>query len=216
VPPNNPVVPVPQLDVVGDAKNPTAVAPVPTTQEPVVADIPEDDESTVVAPVPVVLEVEPVVPPRTCRRDEGKNKKYFGDEWVNYQTGSSSTGSTQKILASVLDRQFIQSLDWKRTLEQIKSKDWAYFIGKMDVYFDYDDNAVVCVHPHLLATKANPEDIPTWEMAMNGPDHAGYWKAMEVASVFQTGVCENCKRDYALEVINRWRELTSSTPMHLL
>jgi hypothetical protein len=40
VPPNDPVVPVlvPQLDVVGDAQNPTAVAPVPTTQEPVVVD----------------------------------------------------------------------------------------------------------------------------------------------------------------------------------
>jgi Reverse transcriptase (RNA-dependent DNA polymerase) len=27
--------------------------------------------------------------------------------------------------------------------------------------------------------KANTEDNPTWEQAMNGPDQAGYWKAME-------------------------------------
>jgi Reverse transcriptase (RNA-dependent DNA polymerase) len=33
---------------------------------------------------------------------------------------------------------------------------------------------------HALAAKANAEDNPTWEQAMNGPEWAGYWKAMEV------------------------------------
>jgi hypothetical protein len=50
----------------------------------------------------------------------------------------------------------------------------------MDVYTDYDDNTVEWVHPHSLAAKANAEDNATWEMAMNGPERAGYWKAMEV------------------------------------
>jgi transposase InsO family protein len=105
--------------------------------------------------VPAAPEVEPALPPRARRHDGGKNKRYFGDEWVNYQTGSSSTGSTQKICAGVLDRQFTQSLDWNKTLEQIKSKDWAYFIGQMDVYIDYIDNTVEWVHPHSLPAKAN-------------------------------------------------------------
>jgi hypothetical protein len=52
--------------------------------------------------------------------------------------------------------------------------------GKMDVYIDYDDNTVEWVHPHSLSAKANAEDNPTWEMAMNGPERAGYWKTMEV------------------------------------
>jgi Reverse transcriptase (RNA-dependent DNA polymerase) len=30
-----------------------------------------------------------------------------------------------------------------------------------------------------LSARANAEDNPTWEEAMNGPDKAGYWKAMD-------------------------------------
>ena len=34
-------------------------------------------------------------------------------------------------------------------------------------------------HPSLLSVKANSEDLPTWNEAMNGPHKAGFWKAME-------------------------------------
>jgi hypothetical protein len=99
---------VPQLDLVGDRQVPTVVAPVPERQAPVVVNVPEGDESTVAptqAPVPIVPEAGP---PHMRGREGGRNKKYFGDEWVNYQTGSTSAGSTQKIHASALDRQFIE------------------------------------------------------------------------------------------------------------
>jgi hypothetical protein len=33
------------------------------------------------------------------------------------------------------------------------------------------------MHPMSLAAKANAEDNPNWNQAMNGPDKAGYWKA---------------------------------------
>jgi hypothetical protein len=34
-------------------------------------------------------------------------------------------------------------------------------------------------NPALLATKANAEDVPSWDEAMNGPMAAGFWKACE-------------------------------------
>jgi hypothetical protein len=170
----NDMVVIPQLDVVGQIPVPVVAEvqapPVPTVVEEQIAPVPA------VADVPGVNPVPPILP---GRRNAGRNKKYFGDEWVNYQTGSSCTGSSQKIRASALDRQYIQSLDWIKMLEEIKSKDLAYFIGKMDVHIEYEDNTVEWVHPHSLAARANPEDNPTWEMAMNGPERAGYWKAME-------------------------------------
>jgi hypothetical protein len=49
----------------------------------------------------------------------------------------------------------------------------------MDVYIDYDYNTVEWIHPHSLAARANAEDNPMWEMAMNGRERSGYWKAME-------------------------------------
>jgi Reverse transcriptase (RNA-dependent DNA polymerase) len=49
----------------------------------------------------------------------------------------------------------------------------------MDIHYNLDDETVEWVHPHALAAKANTEDNPTWEQAMNGPEWAGYWKVME-------------------------------------
>jgi hypothetical protein len=42
---------------------------------------------------------------------------------------------------------------------------------------DIDENTVEWMHPMVLAAKANAEDNPTWDQAMNGPDHEGYLEA---------------------------------------
>jgi len=34
--------------------------------------------------------------------------------------------------------------------------------------------------PLALAARANASDNPRWHEAMNGPDRAGYWKALKV------------------------------------
>ena len=46
-----------------------------------------------------------------------------------------------------------------------------------EMYLDF--NTVEAWHPLALAAKANSADNPTWDEAMNGPDRAGYWDAME-------------------------------------
>jgi Reverse transcriptase (RNA-dependent DNA polymerase) len=48
------------------------------------------------------------------------------------------------------------------------------------VMSDYDavEETVKYLHPMILAAKANSEDTPNWNQAMNGPDCEGYWEAM--------------------------------------
>jgi hypothetical protein len=179
VPDNNAIVVVPQLNVVGGAVPIVPPPPLAPVEVDIPVPVPVVVDASVTVPVVVNVPADLVPPVLPGRRNVGRNKKYFGDEWVNYQTGSSCTGSSQKICASVLDRQYIQSLHWNKTLEHIKSEDLAYFIGQMDVYIDFEENKVEWIHPHLLAARANAEDNPTWEMAMNGPERAGYWRAME-------------------------------------
>jgi hypothetical protein len=42
---------------------------------------------------------------------------------------------------------------------------------------DLKENTVEWMHPMILAAKANSEDNPTWDEAMNGPLKEGYWEA---------------------------------------
>jgi Reverse transcriptase (RNA-dependent DNA polymerase) len=78
-----------------------------------------------------------------------------------------------------LNSAFLQALDWKKAIESIKSKDLINFLGTVDCYTDYEGGITVeWQHPMELSARANAKDNPTWEEAMNGPDKAGYWKAM--------------------------------------
>lgn len=47
------------------------------------------------------------------------------------------------------------------------------------MHVDWDENTVEWMHPMSLSARANADDNPTWEMAMNGSNRSGYWKAME-------------------------------------
>lgn len=119
---------------------------------------------------------------RACRPVRGarKNKKFFGEEWINYQTGASGKVPTQKVRSSILNHQYLQTLTWTSSLEGIKSKDILHFLGANDVYIDHEEGTVEWLHPFALAARANAEDKPTWEEAMNGPEREGYWEAMEI------------------------------------
>jgi hypothetical protein len=82
-------------------------------------------------------------------------------------------------------------------------------MGAMDVYVDYDEGTVEWMHQHALSARANSEDNPTWEQAMNGPEQAGYWKAMEtVYTLLDTG---RQWRRYTtlLDTGRQWRRYTT-------
>lgn len=116
---------------------------------------------------------------RSPRRGRIRNRKYFGNEWVNYQTVGKGN-SRQKIKSEVLNAVFLQSLPWGQALSEIISKDLLRLLGSQDAEVDLENGTVEWQHPFGFAAKANSEDNPTWEQAMNGPEKAGYWKAMTV------------------------------------
>ena len=70
-----------------------------------------------------------------------------------------------------------------------------------------EDGQVLWLHPLALAAKANSEDNPRWEQAMNGPDSEGYWEAMRV----EIDTLENQKQ--AWEIVDResWMNVLPST-----
>jgi hypothetical protein len=45
---------------------------------------------------------------------------------------------------------------------------------------DFNNDTLEWMHPAALAAKANSEDYPTWEEAMNGPLKADWYKSCEV------------------------------------
>jgi Reverse transcriptase (RNA-dependent DNA polymerase) len=115
---------------------------------------------------------------RRGSRVRSKNPKYFNDDkWINYQTGQFTR---QKIRLGVLNDLYLHCLQWDLdTNTTIISNDYATFLGASDIHQDYDEGTVEYQHPLILQMKANSDDNPTWDEAMNGPDQAGYWKAME-------------------------------------
>jgi len=92
---------------------------------------------------------------------------------------ASDYDPTRKIKMDKLNNQFIQSLHWKKLTDSILSNDLQAFLSQVNYSTNVDDQTIEELHPLALATQANAADNPSWEQAVNGPDSAGYWKAME-------------------------------------
>jgi hypothetical protein len=69
-----------------------------------------------------------------------------------------------------LNRQFLNSLNWKLALNAIHSNDLKGMMTEMELHTDPDDRTLDWMSPMIFGAKANSEDTPTWEQAMNGPD----------------------------------------------
>jgi len=83
---------------------------------------------------------------------------------------------SQKIKHTALNQQFLASLKFADLVETLKTDE---FSKMWSLTTDYDHDLSTCewLHPMILAAKANSEDNPTWEEAMNGPLRDGYMKA---------------------------------------
>jgi hypothetical protein len=139
--------------------------------DPVEEPDPNNDPINEPQPEPVEQEDPPQRKTRSGRVIK-PNKRYHGDEWVTYQ-------GTQKIKASALNKQFLNTLNWETTVSTLRSSEYKQMMALIDQKTDVDTGTVEWMHPMILAAKANSEDNPTWEQAMNGPDQAGYWEACE-------------------------------------
>jgi hypothetical protein len=64
-----------------------------------------------------------------------------------------------------------------KTLDILDSCDARAFLVTTE--FDFDNGTVEAMDALVFASKANSEDNPTWQEAMNGPNRQGYWEACE-------------------------------------
>jgi hypothetical protein len=81
------------------------------------------------------------------------------------------------VRASIYNRQFLMALNCSNLVESLRSVDHAATMSLVNLHTDIEHNTIEWMHPMVLAAKANAEDNPTWEQAMNGPDRDGYLEA---------------------------------------
>jgi hypothetical protein len=120
--------------------------------------------------------------PRRSGRDRKPNPKFRGSEWTNFQRGRLAN---QRVRAECLNAQFLQSLDWSDVLSTLPEGSWKAMLTNINLHTT-DEGLVEWLHPLAQATKANNEDNPNWNEAMNGPNSEGFWEAMatEINTLF--------------------------------
>ena len=79
----------------------------------------------------------------------------------------------------LINRQFLSSLKWNQLVMTLQSDEFASMWNMVQKEIDHDYETYEWIHPMILAAKANSEDTPTWEEAMNGPLADGYMEAAE-------------------------------------
>jgi len=129
------------------------------------------------------------------------NRRYFGNQWVNYQLGSPS----KKIKASVLDNQFIISLMWWGDTSISPYFLWKQMNALIAPILDYENQILEDWHLHFAA-KVNTEDNPNWNQVMNGPEKVECFKAAEK----ETETLES-KEDWEVLERSPWMNVIPST-----
>jgi len=104
-------------------------------------------------------------------RRKRKNRRYFNDDM--------QTEMPKKAPRAALNRQYLNTMNWHLALSAIRSNNLKGMMAQMKQNVDPDDGTLDWMNPMILGAKANSEDTPTWEQAMNGPDRDGYWKACQ-------------------------------------
>jgi hypothetical protein len=105
----------------------------------------------------------------------------------------------------MLNQQFIMGLQRNHVVEAIKSNNLCAMMHIAEKHTDLD--TVEWIHPSLLSAKANSEDNPTWDQAMNCPDREGYWQAMEK----ELETLQNEKHAWDIIVREHWLNVLPST-----
>ena len=70
----------------------------------------------------------------------------------------------------------LANLRWHELTEMCRSGTLGAFLSQLQK--ETVDGYIEDWNPALLATKANAEDMPTWNEAMNGPYAAGFLEGM--------------------------------------
>ena len=94
---------------------------------------------------------------------------------LSKQVNFSSGNYLPRVRGERLNDQRLSTLQWDDLKRLCLSGTIGAFASQLQR--ESVDGYVEDWHPALLAVKANSEDLPTWNEAMNGPHAAGFWEA---------------------------------------
>lgn len=101
--------------------------------------------------------------------------------WVSYPamepTITFAKYNRQSKEHDMRNSQYLMALQWTQLISSLKSNNTKSMQGLLAQHIDPNDDTLEWMHPMVLASKANSEDNPTWEEAMNGPNHNGFMEA---------------------------------------
>jgi hypothetical protein len=91
---------------------------------------------------------------------------------LSKQTSFAPTRNLPRIRCEVLNHQRLSTLNWDDLLTSIRGGSYGALLSFTQQHSD--DGFLDEWHPSLLSTKANLEDNPPWNEAMNGPFSQGF------------------------------------------
>jgi hypothetical protein len=130
----------------------------------------------------------PAVTTRSGRRVRPPNRINLNAMKVNELNARKSNNakdlkkklSSQKVRAGVLNHQFISSVKWTQLKIFMLTGQLGKILGNLHQDTDHELDIVENLNPSIFAAKANLEDTPTCEEAMNRPFAQDFRKSMEV------------------------------------
>jgi hypothetical protein len=78
-----------------------------------------------------------------------------------------------------LNNKYLNSLNWSKACNMLKGGTLGAMWAELEQHTDQDENTIEWMNPALFSVKANTEDNPTWDEAMNGENAEGYWQACQ-------------------------------------
>jgi hypothetical protein len=88
--------------------------------------------------------------------------------------------SSQKVRAGVLNHEFISSVKWTQLKSCMLTGQLGKLLGNLHQETDHELDTVEHIDPSIFVGKANSEDTPTYEEAMNCPFAEEFKKAMGI------------------------------------
>lgn len=85
----------------------------------------------------------------------------------------------RKIPLRTFHDQFLMSMKWDEITSYL-TNEYKQLLTFIENNTDLNENTTETYPFSIFSAKANSEDLPTWEEAMNGPDQEGYRIAMQI------------------------------------
>jgi Reverse transcriptase (RNA-dependent DNA polymerase) len=119
---------------------------------------------------------EPKVPSRLIETIDATQRTYLSGN-LSKQTKYSPGSTLPRVPGSQLNNLRLATLQWDKLRETCIKGTYGSFLTELSR--NSSDGFIEEWNPAFLATKANREDTPDWNTAMNGPHAAGFWKACQ-------------------------------------